>query len=200
MKARLIALALLAAAPASLAHAGGPVAIARPELHAAASLQVSSTAFAPGGPIPMDQSGYGRNISPVLNWSAGPPGTKAYALLVEDPDAPGAEPTVHWLAYDIPADVRALPRGVRNQAELKRPEGMKQGANYHGSVGYSGPRPPAGDPPHHYHFQVFALDRPLKLRPGADRDAVLRAMRGHVLAAGELVGAFALPPPKPPRR
>jgi Raf kinase inhibitor-like YbhB/YbcL family protein len=195
--------ALLAAFTSSDVRAAGPVALRRPETQpvsrAAAELQIGSTAFQPNGAMPTDLSGYGRNVSPPLSWSAGPPGTKAYALMVEDPDAPTPEPAVHWLAWDIPADMRSVSRGMRNLDRPKTPAGMVQGANYHGSLGYSGPRPPVGDPPHHYHFQVFALDRALRVKPGADRGALLKAMRGHVLARGELVGLYGQPAPRPAR-
>jgi Raf kinase inhibitor-like YbhB/YbcL family protein len=93
-------------------------------------------------------------------------------------------PFVHWVAWNIPGDITDLPAGLREQ------QGLVQGKTSRGSVGYFGPRPPAGDPPHHYHFQVFALDAELDVPPGSDRDQLLRAMCGHVLAAGELVGTF----------
>ena len=83
-----------------------------------------------------------------------------------------------------------MPEGLQDHPRLTAPEGMLQGLNSRGSMGYFGPRPPVGDPPHHYHFQVFALDTRLEVPPGAERDAVLEAMKGHVLAAGELVGTY----------
>ena len=182
-----------------LAHAGGPIALQSPGAQAGAALQLASVAFQPNGPIPQEYSGYGKNISPPLSWIQGPPRTKSYVLIVEDPDAPGPTPYVHWVAYDIPVSAKSLSRAVRNRADLKSPEGMMQGPNSHGGVGYSGPRPPVGDPAHHYHFQIFALDRRLRLKPGADRVAVVKAMAGHVIARGELVGLYAQAPPKPPR-
>ena len=98
---------------------------------------------------------------------------------------------MHWLAYDIPADVTALREGFPIEASVPDPQGVKQGANSVGSTGYTGPKPPVQDGAHHYHFQIFALDVPsLGLSPAADRAAVLAAMEGHVLAAGEAVGTF----------
>jgi Raf kinase inhibitor-like YbhB/YbcL family protein len=107
-------------------------------------------------------------------------------------------PFVHWLAWNIPATVTHLPEGLQEQLRLTEPEGVLQGATTRGSPGYFGPRPPVMDAPHRYHFQVFALDTMLQVPPGADRDTLLAAMRGHVLAKGELVGLFQqqVKPPK----
>ena len=141
------------------------------------------------GSIAKVQSEYGEGISPELWWER-VEGAKSYALILEDPDARStATPFVHWVAYNIPADVTSLPEGLQDQAQLAKP-GVMEGKTSEGSLGYFGPRPPVGDPPHHYHFQVFALDRELDVPPGAERDEVLQAMRGHVLAAGELVGTY----------
>jgi Raf kinase inhibitor-like YbhB/YbcL family protein len=149
------------------------------------------------GPIPKEHSEYADGVSPQLSWSAAP-GAKSYALIMEDPDATYIKPFVHWVAWNIPAGVTTLPEGLQEQARLTEPEGVLQGRTSRGSVGYYGPRPPVGDPPHHYHFQVFALDRMLDVPFGASRDEVLRAMSGHVLAAGELVGTYqqTMEPPK----
>ena len=93
--------------------------------------------------------------------------------------------------YDIPAGVTRLREGIPGTPILQDPKDAKQGPNSMGSIGYTGPKPPVGDPAHHYHFQIFALDVPtLDLEPGAKRDAVLKAMEGHVLAEGEIVGTF----------
>ena len=99
-------------------------------------------------------------------------------------------PFVHWLAI-LPPGVRNLPEGI---PPIPRVPGLpvgQQGSNSRSETGYFGPRPPAGDPPHPYHFQVFALDVPLSLPPGFNRHVLIEAMRGHVLAHGELVGTFA---------
>lgn len=192
--ALLVAAALLqtAAAPA----AKPVIAFDRPETAAAAgSLSVSSGSFAPGGFIPSENSGYGKNLSPSLTWSEGPPKTRSYVVLVEDPDGAGPEPTLHWLAYDIPASQTSLDSKTRNAVRVKEPEpGFSQGPNDHGGLGWTGPHPPVGDPPHHYHFQVFALDRMSGKRPGSDRATILGALRGHVLAKGEVIGLYAQAP------
>jgi Raf kinase inhibitor-like YbhB/YbcL family protein len=98
---------------------------------------------------------------------------------------------VHWLAWNLSASVTQLPEGLQEQPRLTFPEGVIQGRNTHGSAGYYGPHPPVGDPPHHYHFQVFALDATLSVPPGGDRAALLGAMQGHVIAKGEIVGLYA---------
>lgn len=125
----------------------------------------------------------------MLSWSAAP-NAVSYAIILEDPDAKPIVPFVHWLAWNIPAAIQQLPEGLQEQHRLTEPEGVLQGATGRGSVGYFGPRPPVGDPPHRYVFQVFALDTMLKIPPGADRDQLLAAMRGHVLAKGRLTGRY----------
>ncbi|MDP9840480.1 Raf kinase inhibitor-like YbhB/YbcL family protein [Neorhizobium huautlense] len=141
------------------------------------------------GPIPAQYVADGDNASPVIEWASIPEGTKSFVLIVDDPDAAKPKPFMHWLAYDIPAATTKLREGIPGTPILQEPKAMKQGANSMGSIGYTGPKPPGGDPPHHYHFQVFALDiENLGLEPGADRDAVLKAMEGHVLGKGQIVG------------
>jgi Raf kinase inhibitor-like YbhB/YbcL family protein len=161
-----------------------PMTLSAPDIH-------------PGKPLPQTYAATGKDISPKLNWSAGPGGTKSYVLLVEDPDGGGTTPIVHWLAYNIPPEIHALTHSMRNIGDPTAPLGMLQGWNDHGSVGYSGPRPPAGAPAQHYVFQIFALDTVLRLKKDAYRDQVLKAMRGHVLAKGELIATYGEPAPKP---
>ena len=178
---------------------GVPLAKDRPETVAgsAASMTLTSTAFAPDAAIPPRHSEYADGVSPALRWQA-VPGAKSYVLLVEDPDAKPITPFVHWVAWNIPGDVTALPEGLQEQERLTEPAGLMQGATSHGSIGYYGPRPPVGDPPHRYHFQVFALDTLLQLPLGADRDAVLAAAQGHIVGKGALVGTYRqeVKPPK----
>ena len=173
---------------------GVPLAKDRPETAvssagSAAALSISSASFAPGAPIPLRQSEYADGVSPPLFWSAVAQ-AKSYALVMEDPDAKPITPFVHWVAWNIPAGTTSLPEGLQEQARLTEPDGLMQGATSRGSVGYYGPRPPVGDPPHHYHLQILALDAVLQLPIGASRDEVLAAARGHVIAKGELVGTF----------
>lgn len=148
-------------------------------------------AFEKDGPIPVQYVADGDNASPAIEWASVPQGTKSFVLIADDPDAAKPKPFTHWVAYDIPAATTKLREGIPGTPILQEPKEMKQGANSMGSVGYTGPKPPVGDPAHHYHFQVFALDiETLGLEPGAKRDAVLKAMEGHVLGEGQIVGTF----------
>jgi Raf kinase inhibitor-like YbhB/YbcL family protein len=183
------------------AGAKSDVALRLPETATNGSLTVSSSAFEQGGAIPDMYSSYDQNASPPLRWTEGPQGTKSYAILTEDPDAGTTPlPVVHWVVWNIPVPVISLREGLAALDRLEDPMGLRQGPNTAaGNVGYKGPRPPEGDPPHHYHFEVFALDRMLDLPAGANREDLVNAMRGHVLAWGELIGIFKRPerPVKP---
>lgn len=178
---------------------GVPLAKDRTETAAssATSIQVSSPSFSQGDAIPTKHSEYADGVSPKLTWRA-VPGAKSYVLLAEDPDAKPITPFVHWVAWNIPGEVTTLPEGLQEQDRLTEPAGLMQGATSRGSVGYYGPRPPVGDAPHHYHFQLLALDTLLQLPLGASRDDVLAAAKGHVIAKGELVGTYRheVKPPK----
>ncbi|MCD6303631.1 MAG: YbhB/YbcL family Raf kinase inhibitor-like protein [Planctomycetes bacterium] len=153
------------------------------------TLTLRSSAFQPGGAIPRRYTGDGADVSPALNWSNTPAGTKELALVCDDPDAPRREPWVHWVIYGIPPDVGGLPEGVKPVADPPAPRGCKQGKNTWGSLGYRGPAPPRGGA-HHYRFRLYALDAPLGLAAGADKKRLLAAMAGHVLATAELVGTY----------
>jgi len=119
-----------------------------------------------------------------------PTGARSLALMMEDPDATSARPFVHWLAWNVDPAAGDLPEGIQPAGGAVA--GLRQGRTSRDSVGYFGPRP-HGSSPHHYHFQLFALDASLDLADGADREALLAAMAGHVLAKGDLVGLFAQP-------
>jgi len=151
-----------------------------------------SAPFETDAAIPPAHAADGDNASPRLEWSGAPEGTRSFVLIVDDPDAAAPKPFVHWIAYDIPAEVAALREGLPTEPLLPDPDGLKQGTNSRGATGYFGPKPPVGDPAHSYHFQIFALDvAELGIKPGAARDEVIAAMEGHVLASGEIVGTFA---------
>jgi Raf kinase inhibitor-like YbhB/YbcL family protein len=189
MRRAVLVLSLLALSCSNDDAAGAPgdrhaLASARSETRATATIAVTSPAFAAGAPIPLRHSAYGDGVSPALSWTGLPTGTRSLALMMEDPDATSARPFVHWLAWNIDPAAGSLPEGVAPNAP-----GLVQGRNNRRSMGYFGPRPP-GSRPHHYHFQLFALDAPLGLAGGADREALLAAMNGHVLAKGDLVGLF----------
>ncbi len=156
----------------------------------AGSLEPQSPAFSPNGEIPRKYALEGENISPPLRWNSGPKGTKSYAIIMEDPDVAQNPPFVHWLLFNIPADVHELPEGVPPTPELLKPEGALQGKNDRGSIGYIGPNPPREDPAHRYYFQVFALDKPLDLPVGTTREELLKAMEGHVLDSGQVIGLY----------
>ncbi|UYB50659.1 YbhB/YbcL family Raf kinase inhibitor-like protein [Xanthomonas sp. AM6] len=169
---------------------GVPLALARSETNGKGTLAVTAPAFASGAAMDKRFSDYADGVSPALSWKA-VANAKSYVVIVEDPDAKPITPFVHWVAWNIPAKVTQLPEGLQEQMRLTEPDGMLQGATSRGSVGYYGPHPPVGDPPHHYHFQILALDTMLDVKPGATRDEVLAAASGHVLATGETVGTYA---------
>jgi Raf kinase inhibitor-like YbhB/YbcL family protein len=172
----------MAAASASAATDSG-LAGRDPGLQGKGQLTVSSSAFAANGAIPAKYTSDGPGLSPPLSWRGAPAGAKSFAVVVEDPDAPTPQPFIHWMIWNIPASASGL-------AEGKPPAGVRQGKlMYVGKVGYMGPAPPPGGP-HHYHFQVFALDRAIDAPEGAERPALVQAMRGHVLASGELTGLY----------
>ena len=192
MKWVLLALSLLALACSDDGNAGAAqdrdaLASARAETRTEVTFAVISPAFAANGVIPLRHSAYGEGVSPALSWTGLPAGTRSLALMMEDPDATSARPFVHWLAWNIDPALGALQEGIAPNTP-----GLVQGRNNRRSIGYFGPRPP-GSRPHRYHFQMFALDAPLNLPAGADREALLAAMNGHVLAKGDLVGLFGKP-------
>ncbi|MEH6665579.1 MAG: YbhB/YbcL family Raf kinase inhibitor-like protein, partial [Brevundimonas sp.] len=161
---------------------GVPLAIER--VQASGQIAVQSN-FGADQPIPPNYSEYYDGVSPPLTWST-VEGAISYVIIVEDPDAGAPRPFVHWVAWNITEPM--VPEGLNEEIVL--PNGIRQGVTSRGSPGWMGPRPPVGDPPHPYHFQIFALDRMLDVPPGADRDRVLEAMRDHVLAEGVLVGRY----------
>lgn len=169
-----------------------PVALQHDATRTSVGIGVSSPDVEAGAAIPARHTDYGEGRSPALQWKA-VGGARSYAVLVEDPDAPTDKPFVHWLAWNIPADTHALPGDIRPDAASARPAGMREGRNDHGGVGWFGPRPPAGDPPHRYHFEVLALDAMLDLDDGATREDLLASIDGRVLAKGELVATSQAP-------
>ncbi|HEY6643800.1 YbhB/YbcL family Raf kinase inhibitor-like protein [Povalibacter sp.] len=161
-------------------------------LEAPRTLSVRSPAIAAGGIIPRKYSDYGKGISPPLSWSDVPASTRSIVVLMEDPDAIAPLPFVHWTLINASPSLRGLPEAIDERYQPRRVQAL-QGSNSKTEQGYFGPRPPFGDPPHRYHFQVFALDTRLDLPEGFNRQALLKALRGHVLASGELVGSFQAP-------
>lgn len=147
------------------------------------SLSVTSSAFEHEGTIPVRFTCDGEDSSPPLAWSPGPDGTVSYALIMEDPDAPGGT-WVHWVAWNL-VEPR-LREGVPPTDAL--PDGVRQGRNSWKRSGYGGPCPPAGT--HRYLFRLHALDTALELAPDTDAAGLRAAMRAHVLAQGELLGLY----------
>ena len=149
-------------------------------------LQLTSTAFAEGQPIPPKHAFDNQDLSPELHWSGVPPAAKSLALICDDPDAPMGM-WVHWVIYDLPPATGGLAEGVAKSPEL--PGGVKQGVNDYKKTGYGGPCPPPGKP-HRYFFKIYALDAMLDLKPGLTKTNLLKAMEVHVLAEGQLMGTY----------
>ena len=153
-------------------------------------MHLESPAFSAGGLIPRLHTEDGDNRSPLLHWSGLPAGTVELALIVDDPDAPVAEPWVHWLVWKIPADWSELPAGFHGRDMPEGCEGLRQGLNTWGTPGWRGPAPPRGHGPHHYHFKLMALGAELELAGGAHKSALLAALKPHLLGRAELIGVY----------
>lgn len=149
-------------------------------------MQLTSVAFTEGQPIPAKYSCDGKNVSPPLQWTGAPPGTKSFALIADDPDAPVGT-WVHWVLFDLSPATKELTEDLPKGQYL--PGGAKQGLNDFKHLGYGGPCPPAGKP-HRYFFKLYALDSMLGLKPGANKRDVEQAMANHVLAEGQLLGTY----------
>lgn len=154
------------------------------------AIELTSSAFRSGEAIPQRYTGDGENISPPLSWKGLPEKTQELALIVEDPDAPRPEPFIHWVIYKIPANVSGLPEDVARQAHPAAPAGAIQGTNSFHVVGYKGPSPPPGHGVHHYHFRLYALDKPLAESAKMDNRSLAAAMAGHVIGEADLVGTY----------
>ncbi len=159
-------------------------------------LTLTTTAFEDGGIIPnmYTQAASGTPVSPALEWTHVPDGTVSFALILHDPDTSlhrTTEEVLHWMIFNIPGTAHGLPQGVPGNAQL--PDGAIQAMNTHGSPGYMGMGAAAAGPYHHYTFELFALDTKLSLGPNATRADALKAMDGHVLGKGVLVGRFHRP-------
>jgi hypothetical protein len=148
--------------------------------------KLTSAAFKEGETIPKQHTADGRDASPALKWDEPPAGTKAFALICDDPDAPRGT-WVHWVLYGLPADTRGLDEGTPTDKTLNN--GAHQGKNDFGKIGYGGPSPPPGKP-HRYFFKLYALDTSLKLEPGATKAELEKAMQGYVLGETRLMGVY----------
>lgn len=146
-------------------------------------LSLSSAAFGPHERIPARYTGDGDNVSPPVQWAGAPAGTTQFALVCFDPDAPLAQGFTHWVLYGIPASTTNLSEGQRQDA-------FTPGVNGAGQQGYIGPQPPPGHGPHHYFFNLYALNLPATLPPGLTREQLLQAIDGHILEQARLVGIY----------
>ena len=153
-------------------------------------MKLTSSAFSAGGSIPSRHTCDGEDVSPPLAWGDPPPGTKSFALVADDPDAPDPKAPrmrwVHWVVYDLAAGARALPEAVRSAADL--PAGARMGKNDWNKAAWGGPCPPIGR--HRYFFTLYALDVALGDRGGLTKRELEAAMKGHVLGQAELVGTY----------
>lgn len=147
----------------------------------AQTLVVKSSVFANGGTIPKEFTGEGRDVSPPLTWTGAPATTKSFALICDDPDAPGGT-WVHWVLYNIPAATTSLPAAATGSGV--------DGNNSWPKLGYRGPIPPPGSGVHRYFFKVYALDTMVALPKGATQAQLQQAMKGHILAEGQWMGTY----------
>ncbi len=162
----------------------------------AGDFSLSSPAVKPGASMDQEQvyNGYGcqgQNRSPALEWTAGPEGTRSYAVTVFDPDAPNGSGWWHWVVYNIPADVNALPAGAGDERGKLLPPGAVQGRTDFGSPGYGGPCPPKGHQPHHYIFTVYALKTPrINIPPQANPRAINSAIKVNALGSASFTALY----------
>ncbi|MBS1271579.1 MAG: hypothetical protein MAGBODY4_00711 [Candidatus Marinimicrobia bacterium] len=149
------------------------------------SIKLTSSAFEQGGMIPVKHTCDGEDVSPPLSWSGIPDSAESLALIADDPDAPG-QTWVHWVLFNLLAEVTSLDENLSTEATLEN--GAIQGITDFGSHGYGGPCPPGGT--HRYFFKIYALDTTLNLDSNTRKSDVVKAMDGHILAKGELVGKY----------
>src|SRR5438445_8321821 len=152
------------------------------------SIELTSTAFSEGATIPKHRTGDGPDKSPPLNWTDPPAGAQSFALICDDPDAPRGT-WVHWVLYNLPATLAALPEDIPKTAALRELGGAWQGLNSGKRTGYNGPCPPPGGP-HRYFFKLYALDHLLKLDANSTKADVERAMDGHALSQAHVMGTY----------
>jgi Raf kinase inhibitor-like YbhB/YbcL family protein len=175
---------LLTATLSGCGTAAPPSAEGTPIGDFAPGIPLTSGVFVNHQPIPQKYACNGDNISPPLHWGDTLPDVKSFALVMDDPDAPNTY--IHWVVYSIPQITHSLPEAVPADTEIAG--GGKQGANGSGKSAYAGPCPPSGT--HHYFFKLYALDIMLDLPAGTTKSQLEQAMKGHILAYGELVGLY----------
>ena len=148
-------------------------------------MQITSPAFTESNMIPEKFTCDGQNISPPLEWENAPTGTKSFAIISDDPDAPVGT-WVHWVIYNIPSNILKLDESVKPEKEFEN--GMRQGNNSWPKIGYGGPCPPSGT--HRYYFKLYALNTVLNIEPGATKEQLLQAMKGHIIKEAQLMGKY----------
>jgi Raf kinase inhibitor-like YbhB/YbcL family protein len=148
-------------------------------------MEIKSSVFKEGMSIPSKYTCDNLDVSPPLEWSKVPTGTKSFALICDDPDAP-TETWVHWILFNIPGDLRELPENEPKVETLD--DGAQQGKNDFGKIGYGGPCPPGGT--HRYYFKIYAMNKELEAKSGITKKELLKAMEGYVLEEGQLMGRY----------
>lgn len=149
------------------------------------ALTLTSNSFVDGGMFPPKYTCDGANISPPLGWSGAPSGAKTFALINDDPDAPGGD-WVHWVVWNIPATVQSLKEGMPKEAKFG--DGTRQGTTDFGDIGYGGACPPSGV--HRYFFKLYALDTILELPPTTKKAQLLSSIKGHVLEETKIMAKY----------
>jgi len=148
-------------------------------------IKITSTAFDEGSMIPRSYTCDGEDVSPPLAWTGVPEGTKSLALICDDPDAPVGT-WVHWVLFNLPADINGLSANVPPDKVIEN--GGRHGMNDFRKFGYGGPCPPGGT--HRYYFKLYALDAEINLDAGINKAQLVKAMEGHILAQGQLMGRY----------
>lgn len=164
----------------------------------AATIELTSPAFAHGQPIPQRFTGEGEDISPPLRWSGVPEGTKELVIVCDDPDAPTESAWVHWVFYKIPPQVFELPEGIEKKEHPRFPRGAIQGKNSWATgqtIGYRGPMPPPGRGEHRYFFRIYAIKALMTMESGITKEALIEEIIDHIIGYGELMGVYCRQPP-----
>ncbi|SKA64527.1 YbhB/YbcL family Raf kinase inhibitor-like protein [Desulfobaculum bizertense] len=151
-------------------------------------MKLTSSSFPENGRIPIQFTCDASDFSPSLDWEDAPENAEGFALICEDPDAPGESPWVHWVLYGIPSVAFRLAAKIPRTAE--HPSGLRQGLNSWGRIGYNGPCPPENDDKHRYIFTLYALDNDISLAPEASKEQLLEAMEGHILDTAQVMCTY----------
>ncbi len=181
--------------PPPPAHSGGVIAILQVQPYEDSGVVVTSPAVDVEGRLDPLYAEAGDDVSPPLEWNAIAEAV-SWAVIVQDPDAPKAEPVTHWAIWDIPGEAVGLPQAIEKLARTVTPQDAVQGLNGRGEHGYMGPKPPPGHGVHRYHFQVFALGKTLGLDPSTPLVEVVGALKGNTVASGELIATFETADPR----